>query len=183
MEEARKQMFRDSIHPINDHGLLDLVDVGADGLDIAPGITLVPTPGHTPGQVAVRLNSQGSTALITGDCIHHPVQLAEPDIHSHVDIDPAQAEATRRDLLTALADTDTLLLGSHFPRPRQASCAATAPATGSTPYPPGPYSTECQLAPAATSGTGADIRVERSATLRAVTTSRRPVRRRRLAAI
>ncbi|WP_328724298.1 MBL fold metallo-hydrolase [Streptomyces sp. NBC_00259] len=117
MEEAREQMFRDSIHPVDDHGLLDLVDVPADGLDIAPGITLIPTPGHTPGQVAVRLSSRDSTALITGDCIHHPVQLAEPDIHSHVDIDPAQAEATRRDLLAALADTDTLLLGSHFPPP------------------------------------------------------------------
>ncbi|MGP3998816.1 MBL fold metallo-hydrolase [Streptomyces sp. 8N706] len=117
MEEARRQMFRDSIHPINAHGLLDLVDVPGDGLRIAPGITLVPTPGHTPGQVAVQLSSRGSTALITGDCIHHPVQLAEPAIHSHVDIDPAQAEATRRGLLAALADTDTLLLGSHFPPP------------------------------------------------------------------
>ncbi|MGW6862137.1 MBL fold metallo-hydrolase [Streptomyces xanthophaeus] len=117
MEEPRQQMFRDSVYPVRDHGLLDLVDVPADGLDIAPGITLVPTPGHTPGQVAVRLTSRGESALITGDCIHHPVQLAEPAIHSQVDIDPAQAEATRRGILADLADTDVLLLGSHFPPP------------------------------------------------------------------
>ncbi|MFD4246014.1 MBL fold metallo-hydrolase [Streptomyces sp. NPDC058525] len=117
LDGPRTQMFRDSIHPIDDHGLLDLVDVPADGLEIAAGITLVPTPGHTPGQVAVRLSSKGSTALITGDCIHHPVQLARPDIHSCVDIDPAQANATRRELLAALSGTDTLLLGSHFPPP------------------------------------------------------------------
>ncbi|WP_431683600.1 MBL fold metallo-hydrolase [Kitasatospora sp. KL5] len=117
MEEPRRQMFRDSVHPVHDRGLLDPVDVPAEGLEIAPGVTLVPAPGHTPGQVAVRLGSGGSAALITGDCIHHPVQLAAPDIHSHVDIDPEQARATRRELLAALADTDTLLLGSHFPPP------------------------------------------------------------------
>ncbi|MEV7178084.1 MBL fold metallo-hydrolase [Kitasatospora sp. NPDC093679] len=117
LEEPRRQMFRDSVHPVAEHGLLDLLDVPADGLEIAPGVALVPMPGHTPGQVAVRLTSGDATALITGDCIHHPVQLAEPDIHSHVDIDPALAGATRRKLLAELADTDTLLLGSHFPPP------------------------------------------------------------------
>ncbi|MET9610155.1 MBL fold metallo-hydrolase [Streptomyces sp. NPDC006512] len=117
MDGPRQQMFRDSVHPVADHGLLDLVEVPAGGLVAAPGVTLVPVPGHTPGQVAVRLDSRGSSALITGDCIHHPVQLAAPGIHSHVDIDPARAEATRRDLLSDLAGTDTLLLGSHFPPP------------------------------------------------------------------
>ncbi|MCU7826340.1 MBL fold metallo-hydrolase [Kitasatospora sp. DSM 101779] len=117
LEEPRRQMFRDSVHPVAEHGLLDPVDVPAGGREIAPGVVLVPMPGHTPGQVAVRLASGGATALITGDCIHHPVQLAAPDIHSHVDIDPALAGATRRKLLADLADTDTLLLGSHFPPP------------------------------------------------------------------
>ncbi|WP_052391309.1 MBL fold metallo-hydrolase [Streptomyces sp. NRRL B-24484] len=117
LEEPRRQMFRDSVHPVAEHGLLDLVDVPAGGREIAPGVVLLPMPGHTPGQVAVRLESGGATALITGDCIHHPVQLAEPGIHSHVDIDPDLAGATRRKLLAELADTDTLLLGSHFPPP------------------------------------------------------------------
>ncbi|TXC93867.1 MBL fold metallo-hydrolase [Streptomyces sp. ISID311] len=117
MDEARRQMFRDSVHPIRDAGLLDLVEVPAEGTDIALGVRLLPTPGHTPGQVAVELRSAGQTALITGDCIHHPVQLLRPGIGSCVDVDPVQAEHTRRALLTSLAGTDTLLLGSHFPPP------------------------------------------------------------------
>lgn len=65
----------------------------------------------------MELRSAGQTALITGDCLHHPVQLSRPDIGSCVDTDPAQAADTRRTLLASLAGTDTLLLGSHFPPP------------------------------------------------------------------
>ncbi|MFB4271465.1 MBL fold metallo-hydrolase [Nonomuraea sp. GTA35] len=113
MDEPRRAMFRDSVHPVRDAGLLDLVDVPAGGVETAPGVRLVPTPGHTPGHVAV----QAGTALITGDCVHHPVQLRHPDITSCVDVDPRQAVATRRRLLSSLAGTGTLLLGSHFAPP------------------------------------------------------------------
>ncbi|WP_371515732.1 MBL fold metallo-hydrolase [Kitasatospora sp. NBC_01300] len=117
MEEARRQMFLDSVIPVERAGLLDLVDVPAEGVEIAPGLRLIPTPGHTPGHVAVELTSRGETALITGDCIHHPVQLAHPAIGACVDIDPRQSEASRRELLGSLAGTDTLLLGTHFAPP------------------------------------------------------------------
>ncbi|MBF6061227.1 MBL fold metallo-hydrolase [Nocardia terpenica] len=117
MDAPRKQMFRDSVHPIEDAGLLDLIDVPSAGIDIAPGLRLLPTPGHTPGQVAVQVGDGGAEALITGDCVHHPIQLAHPDIVSCIDIDPARAVATRHALLESLADTETLLLGSHFPSP------------------------------------------------------------------
>jgi glyoxylase-like metal-dependent hydrolase (beta-lactamase superfamily II) len=117
MEEAREQMFRDSVIPVEEAGLLDLVDVPAEGVGIAPGLRLLPTPGHTPGHVTVELTSQDRTALITGDCIHHPVQLAHPAICACVDIDPQQSETTRRTLLGSLADTDILVLGTHFAPP------------------------------------------------------------------
>ncbi|WND39901.1 MBL fold metallo-hydrolase [Streptomyces sp. BB1-1-1] len=117
MEEAREQMFRDSVIPVEQAGLLSTVDVPHKGAEIAPGLRLIPTPGHTPGHVAVELTSQGQTALISGDCVHHPVQLAHPVIGACVDIDPRQSEATRRELLGSLAGTDTLLLGTHFAPP------------------------------------------------------------------
>ncbi|AJP02190.1 beta-lactamase [Streptomyces cyaneogriseus subsp. noncyanogenus] len=116
-EDAREQMFRDSVTPVEEAGLLDLVDVPAEGYRVVPGLRLVPTPGHTPGHLAVELTSRGRTALITGDCVHHPVQLGRPGIGACVDIDPVQAEATRRSLLGSLADTDTLVLGTHFAPP------------------------------------------------------------------
>ncbi|MFK8905704.1 MBL fold metallo-hydrolase [Streptomyces sp. YS-3] len=117
MEEPRKQMFRDSVIPVEEAGLLDLIDVPEGGVEIAPGLRLIPTPGHTPGHLAVELTSRGQTALITGDCLHHPVQLAQPTISACVDIDPAQSTASRRKLLASLADTTTLLLGTHFAPP------------------------------------------------------------------
>ncbi|MEV5703949.1 MBL fold metallo-hydrolase [Actinoallomurus sp. NPDC052274] len=117
MEEARRQMFRDSVLPVEQAGLLALVEVPAEGTEILPGLRLIPTPGHTPGHVAVELTSQGEKALITGDCVHHPVQLAHPAIGACVDIDPRQSEGTRRELFASLADTDTLLLGTHFAPP------------------------------------------------------------------
>ncbi|WP_404952771.1 MBL fold metallo-hydrolase [Streptomyces sp. 147326] len=117
MDEARRQMFLDSVIPVEEAGLLALVDVPAEGADLTPHLRLLPTPGHTPGHVAVELTSRGRTALITGDCIHHPVQLAHPAIGACVDIDPGRSEATRRTLLGSLAHTDTLLLGTHFAPP------------------------------------------------------------------
>ncbi|WP_328752990.1 MBL fold metallo-hydrolase [Streptomyces sp. NBC_00285] len=117
MEAAREQMFRDSVIPVEQAGLLSTIDVPHKGAEIAPGLRLIPTPGHTPGHVAVELTSQGETALISGDCVHHPVQLAHPAIGACVDIDPRQSEATRRELLGSLAGTDTLLLGTHFAPP------------------------------------------------------------------
>ncbi|MEU3666352.1 MBL fold metallo-hydrolase [Streptomyces virginiae] len=117
MDDARAAMFRDSVHPVDEAGLLEAVDVPARGVALATGLELVPAPGHTPGHVAVRVTSGDATALVTGDCIHHPVQLAHPQIGSCVDIDPERAEATRRSLLASLADTGALLLGAHFPPP------------------------------------------------------------------
>lgn len=117
MEEARAQMFRDSVLPVEEAGLLDLVDIPADGVDVVPGLRLLPTPGHTPGHIAVELTGRGRTALITGDCVHHPVQFAHPGIGACVDIDPRRSEATRRALLASLAGTDTLVLGTHFAPP------------------------------------------------------------------
>lgn len=117
MEEARRQMFRDSVHPVHDAGLLDFIDVTDGGTDIAPGLRLLPAPGHTPGQVAVELSSGDERALITGDSIHHPVQMSHPDLCSCVDIDPVRAVRTRTETLESLAGTSTLLIGSHFPPP------------------------------------------------------------------
>ncbi|MET9146997.1 MBL fold metallo-hydrolase [Streptomyces sp. NPDC004042] len=117
MEEARAQMFRDSVLPVEEAGLLDLVDIPAEGVDVVPGLRLLPTPGHTPGHIAVELTGRDRTALITGDCVHHPVQFAHPGIGACVDIDPRRSETTRRALLASLAGTDTLVLGTHFAPP------------------------------------------------------------------
>ncbi|MFF9002278.1 MBL fold metallo-hydrolase [Streptomyces achromogenes] len=139
MEEPRRQMFRDSVIPVERAGLLDLVDVPAEGVRVVPGLRLIPTPGHTPGHLAVELTSRGQKALITGDCVHHPVQLAHPAIGACVDIDPERSEATRRSLLGTLAGTGTLLLGTHFAPPTAGRVVTHEDAYRLTPVPAGPY--------------------------------------------
>lgn len=138
MDEPRRQMFRDSVIPVEEAGLLDTVDVPAEGAEIVPGLRLLPTPGHTPGHVAVQLTSEGETALITGDCVHHPVQFAHPSIGSCVDIDPEQSEASRRKLLGSRADTGVLVLGTHFPPPTAGHVITHGDAYRLSPVPPAP---------------------------------------------
>jgi glyoxylase-like metal-dependent hydrolase (beta-lactamase superfamily II) len=104
-------ILADSILPVFDAGLVDLVETDAS---LCPEITLEPTPGHTPGHVSVRIASRGQQALITGDFLHHPVQIGRPDWPSTADSDPAQAIRTRLSLFGRLADTPVLVLGTHF---------------------------------------------------------------------
>jgi glyoxylase-like metal-dependent hydrolase (beta-lactamase superfamily II) len=61
--------------------------------------------------------SGGQHALLSGDAIHHPVQLTHPHLSIAADFDRAQAVATRRDILERYADTATVLLTAHFPEP------------------------------------------------------------------
>ncbi|REE66174.1 glyoxylase-like metal-dependent hydrolase (beta-lactamase superfamily II) [Streptomyces sp. 3212.3] len=145
VDPPHRQVLRDSLHPIRDAGLLEVIDVpaatgpGGTGVEVAPGVRLFATPGHTPGQVAVELGGTDRCAVITGDCIHHPVQIAHPHITSSVDTDAEQAVCSRRALLAALCDTGVLVLGTHFPPPTAGTVASEAgtyrlvPAPGHTP--------------------------------------------------
>ncbi|MFV0306906.1 MAG: MBL fold metallo-hydrolase [Desertimonas sp.] len=104
----------DSIAPVVAAGRVDLVDTDAE---IAPGVRLIPTHGHTPGHCSVLIESEDERALITGDFMHHAVQVAAPEWCSRFDSDQAAAEQTRRDFLDQHADTDLLVIGTHFGGP------------------------------------------------------------------
>ena len=80
-------------------------------------VRLEPTPGHTPGHVAVRIASDGHEAMITGDLTHHPVQWAEPDWAMGADSDSSAAAATRHRLLAEHTDGPLLVIGTHYAPP------------------------------------------------------------------
>ena len=77
-------------------------------------ITLIPTPGHSPGHMSVHIKSDGEEGLLTGDVAHHPCQMAHLDWSSTADSDPKQSAVTRRELFSRFADTPTLVIGGHF---------------------------------------------------------------------
>ncbi len=110
-QEFSRTVFADSVAPVFEAGLVDLVDTDHRLCD---EVDLVPTLGHTPGHVSVRIRSGGEQALITGDFVHHPCQLARPQWGSSADSDPAAADATRHRVLEELAGTPTLFIGTHF---------------------------------------------------------------------
>lgn len=102
------------IAPLKDHGKLRLI---APDHRVNDDIGLVPTAGHTPGHVSVRIEAAGAVAYISGDVVHHPVQICHPEISALPDADPAAARASRSRLLRRVADERALLLGSHFTAP------------------------------------------------------------------
>lgn len=106
--------FNDAILPIVDAGLADLVSANHRLNDT---IRFLPTPGHSPGHVCVLIQSAGEQALITGDATHHPIQWAEPDWKMVADFDTAQAASSRRALLDQFTDSNTLIIGTHYPQP------------------------------------------------------------------
>ncbi|MFN0317769.1 MAG: MBL fold metallo-hydrolase [Burkholderiales bacterium] len=106
--------YGDSLLPVMEAGQVQLV-AGDFALD--DEVWLEPTPGHTPGHVCVHLASQGNDAVITGDCIHSPVQCLEPGWIMRADLDPALASSTRRSFLERYCDTSVTVCATHFPEP------------------------------------------------------------------
>jgi len=106
--------LRFGVQPVIDAGLHELVP---DDHAITDEVKLESTPGHTPGHVSVTIESKGERAVITGDMVHHPVQLAEPHWGSHPDAQPERAIETRRDFVARYGDTDVLVIGTHFAGP------------------------------------------------------------------
>ena len=104
----------DSVDPIVQAGLADFID---PDIQLTDEVSLIPTPGHTPGHVSVLIRSAGQQAIITGDMMHHPIQLAVPATHGRFDMDAERGAQTRVDFVNRYTDTPTLIIGSHFSDP------------------------------------------------------------------
>jgi len=113
-DEEQQTILGDSVKPIFDAGLAELVDLDHR---ISPEIRLVPSTGHTPGHVCVMIESEGESAVITGDMTHHPCQLAHPDWSPAFDSDPNAAAVTRARLFAEWADQPILVIGTHYAGP------------------------------------------------------------------
>jgi glyoxylase-like metal-dependent hydrolase (beta-lactamase superfamily II) len=109
-----KAPVEDSVRPIFEHRLADLVD---DSSKLTDEVWLEATPGHTPGHFSVRISSKGQNAVITGDMMHHPIQCRFPEWDDNFDVDLPQAKKTRRAFCERYADTGTIVLGTHFATP------------------------------------------------------------------
>ncbi|HET6952472.1 MAG TPA: MBL fold metallo-hydrolase [Acidimicrobiales bacterium] len=101
----------ESIHPLFVDELVQLVD---SDHELADGIRLRSTAGHSPGHVSIDIESNGERAVITGDVLHHPVQVHEPGWQMRADLDLVRGVSARSDLVDEVVDSGALMIGTHF---------------------------------------------------------------------
>ena len=82
---------------------------------VAEGITAFPLPGHFPGHMGLRIDSEGERAILIADAAVNPMLLDEPERMYLSDGDPAVCTATRRAILPELVDQDVLAVCGHYP--------------------------------------------------------------------
>jgi glyoxylase-like metal-dependent hydrolase (beta-lactamase superfamily II) len=112
-DPLNRAAFERNIRPLEPAGVLELID---GPLELLPGISVVPAPGHTLGHVVVSVNSGDDQVLISGDLVNHPAQLAEPAWREIGDMDVAAAADSRRRIFGD-GDGRTVYAPAHFQEP------------------------------------------------------------------
>jgi glyoxylase-like metal-dependent hydrolase (beta-lactamase superfamily II) len=88
------------------------------GKEVAPGITSIAAPGHTPGHTAFALASGNSRILLQCDVTNIPeFFLRNPDWHVAYDAEPDVAQATRHKFYDMAAAEKAMVVGFHFTFP------------------------------------------------------------------
>jgi glyoxylase-like metal-dependent hydrolase (beta-lactamase superfamily II) len=104
---------KEALEPLLDAGLVDPVEAP---FRVSSQISLRASPGHTPGNVDIWIESKGASAVLVGDHLLNPLQCADPD-WTGLDMEPEAAPGIRRALLEECAKRDTLVIGPHFGAP------------------------------------------------------------------
>lgn len=84
--------------------------------EVAPGVVVRRTGGHTPGHSVVRIASGGEALTFAGDAVF-AVGFEQPDWHNGFEHDPEEAARVRIRLLRELARTGEMLVATHLPFP------------------------------------------------------------------
>ncbi|WBQ04367.1 MBL fold metallo-hydrolase [Kribbella sp. CA-293567] len=95
-----------------------IIEFVAENDEIAPGVHVVGTAGHTPGHsslvVTDAAGNDPTQILVLGDVMHCQIQVGEANWNPIFDVDPNQSEATRRRVIAEFAGADTVIAGGHF---------------------------------------------------------------------
>ncbi|PSC02939.1 MBL fold metallo-hydrolase [Alsobacter soli] len=88
--------------------------------EVAPGVTAIGAPGHTPGHTIFAVASGGARMMILSDVTNHPALFVRnPDWSAVFDQDADMARATRHKVLDMMAAERMHVAGYHFPFPAQ----------------------------------------------------------------
>ena len=103
--------FEESVRPLLAQGRLQTISGEKDFL---PGVSLLPTPGHTPGHCSIRIACSGSPLVVTGDVFHCPAQVERPEWSHRADMDPGAAVRTRKRFVERAREEGWTLAAGHF---------------------------------------------------------------------
>jgi len=95
--------------------VLDRLEVWDGDQPVAPGVDVVLAPGHTPGSTLVMVSSRGERALLLGDIVHCPLELADEEFVLLGDVDQELADRTRERVRRELDGENVLAAAAHFP--------------------------------------------------------------------
>lgn len=84
--------------------------------EVAPGVLIRRTGGHTPGHSIVRLESRGEALTFAGDAVFQP-GFDNPEWQNGFEHDPEESARVRVNLLTELAASGEQLVATHLPFP------------------------------------------------------------------
>jgi glyoxylase-like metal-dependent hydrolase (beta-lactamase superfamily II) len=122
LADAMVATARSMIEALADAGLLDLCEPGAELVD---GVRLLDAPGHTPGHVAVEVETDNETVLYVADAFVHELQLEHLDWTAAFDADADATVATRRRLLDHAVERGATVAAFHVGRTGRVARTAT----------------------------------------------------------
>jgi glyoxylase-like metal-dependent hydrolase (beta-lactamase superfamily II) len=114
MRKTTQEMMKVAVLPLKDSGLMDLI--GPEKA-ITDEVTLLHTPGHTPGSVSILVQSGSEAALLIGDVAHNPAQLTETEWTPAIDVDQSLSKRSRKALVEQAQRLDALVAGGHLGAP------------------------------------------------------------------
>ncbi|CAI2512950.1 MBL fold metallo-hydrolase [Serratia proteamaculans] len=118
VEASQRHTFKESADSLNPVIAADKLRTFTAPLRVLDGIQALPAPGHTPGSVVYRVESEGQTLVLWGDIIHaKAVQMPDPEVAIHFDVNQQQAVQTRERILAQVAREGDWVAAAHISFP------------------------------------------------------------------
>lgn len=116
VSEGEQQLVVGAVNSLTP--IQEQLTMAENGHVVAPGITMIASPGHTLGHMSLHIESEGEQLLALADSSRRAyLNFEHPEWVGSVDMDPEATVSTRKQLLDMAATDRMAVLGYHFPFP------------------------------------------------------------------
>jgi glyoxylase-like metal-dependent hydrolase (beta-lactamase superfamily II) len=103
--------IKKNLKPIEDR----ITKVSDEG-EIRPGFFYINAPGHSPGNMALKISSGDNNLICIGDIFHHPEEIEQTNLYT-APLMTKDGRATREKILSQAVNLHALVFACHFPFP------------------------------------------------------------------